>query len=295
MKRKIDPKSIPTKDLHQYLLGAVSPRPIALVSTIDENGQHNLAPYSFFNAFSSNPPIVCFSSNRRVANNTTKDTLHNIRESGECVISAVNYAIVRQMTITSIEFPSEVSEFSKSGLTPVPADIVKPPIVKESPVNMECKVMDIITLGEHGGAGHMIICEVLRMHIDEDVIDDRNRIDPHKIDLMGRMGRAFYVRASGSNVQPIVQSVTEITIGYDHLPEFIKMSNILTANDIAILSGLKRLPSDEEMDLFVGEHGARFSIVLQDSGLDKIHEFAKAWINEGKKEDACKLLMIYGK
>ena len=244
MKRRIVPGEVSTADLHQYLLGSVSPRPIAFVSTIDENGNHNLAPYSFFNAFSSNPPIVVFSSNRRVADNTTKDTLHNIQNNKECVISAVSYGIMRQMALTSVEFPSGESEFDRTGLTPTASETVAVPGVAESPVNMECKVKEIVTLGEHGGAGHLIICEVQIMHIDEHVIDD-NRIDPHKIDLVGRMGRSFYVRASGDAVMTLYQSVKSNPIGYEALPNVVRNSRILTGNDIGALAALEELPSAE--------------------------------------------------
>lgn len=237
MKRKIVPGQIPTKDLHQYIIGAVSPRPIAFVSTLDENGIQNLAPYSFFNAFSSNPPIVVFSSNRRVSDNTTKDTLHNVRTSKECVVNVVPYAIVRQMSLSSVEFPSDVSEFEKVGLTPENAETVSAPRVLESPVNMECKVKDIIELGEHGGAGHLIICEVTMIAVDESVLNG-DRLDPHKLDLMGRMGRNYYVRASGDAVMEIYQSVTDIPIGYDGLPPSIKESTVLTGNEIATLASL---------------------------------------------------------
>ena len=234
----VDPKETPTRDMHQFLLGSVAPRPIAFVSTIDENGQPNLAPYSFFNSFSSNPPILVFSSNRRVVDNTTKDTLANVIATREVVVNVVNYAIVRQMAVASVQFDTGVSEFEKTGLTPIPSDLVAPYRVKESPVHMECKVKDVQPLGEHGGAGHLIICEVVRMHIDESIIDDRNRIDPHKIDLMGRMGRAYYVRASGEAVHTIVQAVTELTIGYDQLPDSIKNSKVLTGNNIGQLAGI---------------------------------------------------------
>jgi flavin reductase (DIM6/NTAB) family NADH-FMN oxidoreductase RutF len=244
---RIIPGEIPTKDLHQFLLGSVSPRPIAFVSTVDKDGNDNLAPYSFFNAFSSNPPVLVFSSNRRVATNTTKDTLHNIQETGECVINAVSYDIVRQMAITSVEFDAQESEFVKSGLTPIPSDFVKPKRVKESPVNMECKVREVVTLGQYGGAGHLIICEVLCMHIDDRVIVD-GRIDPHKIDLMGRMGRAYYVRASGDAIHTIIQPVTKMVIGYNALPEVAKKSNQLTANDIGLLSGNFKLPTEEDIE-----------------------------------------------
>lgn len=243
----IDPKTTPTRDFHQFLLGAVAPRPIAFVSTVDEEGNANLAPYSFFNAFSSNPPILVFSSNRRVVDNTTKDTLDNVLATKEVVVSVVNHAIVRQMAVASVQFDADISEFAKAGLTPVPATEVRPYLVEESPVNMECKVTEIKTLGEHGGAGHLIICEVLKMHIKDEVIDERGRIDPHKIDLMGRMGRAFYVRASGAAIETIVQPVTEMTIGYDALPESIKQSKILTGNNLGQLAGLPQAPAEAEV------------------------------------------------
>lgn len=295
MKRKIDPGTIPTKDLHQYLLGSVAPRPIAFVSTVDEDGHYNLAPYSFFNAFSSNPPIVVFSSNRKVSDNTTKDTLHNIKVSGECVISAVNYKIVRQMAVTSIEFPSEINEFEKAGLTPIPADFVKAPLVKESPVNMECKVQEIITLGEHGGAGHLIICKVLRMHIDENVIDNRNRIDPHKMDLMGRMGRAFYVRASGKAIHTIIQPVTKIGIGYDQLPEYIRNSEFLSGNDLGILSGITEIPASSEIENFIQDHSSLFTEEIKEDDWNHNIELAKTWIGDGKTKEALLLLMAIEK
>lgn len=244
----IDPKSTVTRDLHQFLLGIVSPRPIAFASTVDKEGKPNLAPYSFFNAFSSNPPILVFSSNRRVLDNTTKDTLANLRDTGEVVINAVSYDIVRQMTVASVQFPKGVSEFEKSGLTPIPSDLVKPFRVKESPAHMECKVKEIITLGEHGGAGHLVICEVIRIHLDEKVVDERGRIDPHKIDLMGRMGRSYYVRASGAAVHTIVQEVETMVVGYDQLPDTIRKSSLLSANNIGQLAGLHQFPDESAIE-----------------------------------------------
>lgn len=174
---RIIPEETQTKDLHQFLVGSIAPRPIAFVSTVDEEGNPNLAPYSFFNAFSSNPPILVFSSNRRVSNNTTKDTLSNVMATKEVVINVVNYDIVRQMAVTSVEFPTDINEFEKAGLTTIASEKVKPFRVKESPVQMECKVKEIITLGDHGGAGHLILCEVVMMHIAEHVVDDNNRIN----------------------------------------------------------------------------------------------------------------------
>ncbi len=288
-----DPKEIPTKDLHQYLLGSVAPRPIAFASTIDKEGHPNIAPYSFFNAFSSNPPILVFSSNRRVVDNTTKDTLHNIEETKEVVINVVSHNIVRQMAVTSISFPTEISEFEKSGLTPIPSDVVKPFRIKESPVQMECKVRDIITLGGAGGAGHLIICDVVKMHISKDVIDDNNRIDPHKIDLMGRMGRAYYVRASGDAVQTIVQPVMQVTIGYDQLPEHIRSSSILSANNIGQLAGIPELPDQEAVSNFKTKNPQIINILDQEHPIAALHQFAKeALDNKDDRDSAIKALLI---
>jgi flavin reductase (DIM6/NTAB) family NADH-FMN oxidoreductase RutF len=280
MKRKIVPGQIPTKDLHQYIIGSVAPRPIAFVSTLDENGIQNLAPYSFFNAFSSNPPIVVFSSNRRVSDNTTKDTLHNVRVSKECVVNVVPYDIVRQMSLASVEFPSEVSEFTKVGLTPEASETVAAPRVLESPVNLECKVKDIIELGEHGGAGHLIICEVTMIAVSESVLNG-DRLDPHKLDLMGRMGRNYYVRASGAALMEIYQSVTDIPIGFDGLSPEIRTSKILTGNDLAALASLIAIPTPDEVvipnELF---H-------LSD---DEKHQKAAKMIQEGQVKEAMFIL-----
>ena len=241
----IDPTQVATKDLHQFMLAAVSPRPIAFASTISTEGQPNLAPYSFFNAFSSNPPILIFSSNRRVANNTTKDTLRNVQDTGEVVINVVSHSIVRQMAIASIEYGPEVNEFEKAGFTPLPSERVRPFRVAESPVQMECKVERIIPLGDQGGAGNLIVCHIVLMHIAEEVLNDKGRIDPHKIDLMGRMGRFYYVRASGAAVEEIVQEVTSIGIGFDGLPDALRYSKILTGNNLGQIAGLPALPSQE--------------------------------------------------
>jgi len=281
----IDPKSTPQKDMHQYLLASVAPRPIAFVSTIDENGNDNLAPYSFFNAFSSNPPIVVFSSNRRSDNNTTKDTLHNIEQNMEAVINVVSHDIVRQMTLTSIDFDKGVSEFVKGGFTPIPSDIVKPSRVKESPVQMECKVDQIIPLGTGPGAGHLIVCNVVKMHIDDRVLDDQNRIDINKIDLMGRMGRAFYVRASGEAVMPILQPFNQMGIGFDQLPKSILNSKVLTGNEIAEIASLAELPSNELVESYWKEN----QLIGKFENIDALHQFAKP--NILQKEIAAKILM----
>lgn len=290
MKRIIDPKSLIVSDLHQIMLGAISPRPIAFVSTINSNGVKNLAPYSFFNAFSSNPPIIVFSSNRRVEGNTTKDTLHNIMESMECVVNVVSHSIVRQMMLCSVDFPSDVSEFSVSGLTPTKASIVKAPMVKESPVSMECKVKEIITLGDGGGAGHLIICNVVCIHLEEDVLDENGRIDPHKIDLMGRMGRAFYVRASGDAVMAMPQSQQLPIVTYPNLPEHVRKSELLTANDIAYLAGLKSWPTLSEAMQLAMEIKEYKNLEQRERTIGKLHQLAKSFFNVKEYDKAVAVL-----
>lgn len=288
MKRVIIPGTLPTGDMHQYLLGTVAPRPIALVSTVDAEGRSNLAPYSFFNAFSSNPPILVFSSNRRVEDNTTKDTLHNVRATGECVVSAVSYSIVRQMMLCSVELPAGVSEFDWSGFTQERGEVVAAPLVAESPVNMECKVTNIITLGEHGGAGHLIVCEVLRMHIREDVLDVNGKIDPQRIDLVGRMGRAFYVRASGDAVMAMPQSQKLPVVGYPGLPEHIRQSHQLSANDVATLAGGRSFPARDEARREVMDN-PKLAPCLNWS-VEEIHRKASELIRAGDAELAARLL-----
>jgi flavin reductase (DIM6/NTAB) family NADH-FMN oxidoreductase RutF len=278
--RTIIPGTLETRDLHQYLLGCVAPRPIAFVSTVDENGHKNLAPYSFFNAFSSNPPIVVFSSNRKVADNTTKDTLHNIRTTGEAVINMVNYDIVRQMAVTSISFDSGISEFEKSGLTAIPGQKVKAFRVEESPAHLEVKVQDIITLGEHGGAGHLIICRVEQIHIRESVIE-KGRINPHKIDLMGRMGRAYYCRASGDAIHTIVQPVMKISIGYNALPDSIKYSQVLNGNDIGLLAGLEQAPKPAEIAEVRHSPKVQASMQSEDPAT-ALHHLSKLYLRDDK-------------
>lgn len=248
----IDPTQIATKDLHQYILSAVAPRPIAFASTISVDGAPNLAPYSFFNAFSSNPPILIFSSNRRVSNNTTKDTLKNVQDTGEVVINVVSHRISRQMAVASIEYAPEIDEFKKAGFTPLPSVRVRPFRVAESPVQMECVVDKILPLGDDGGAGNLIFCKIVMMHIAEEILNEKGRIDPDKIDLMGRMGRFYYVRASGAAIEEIVQEVGKIGIGFDGLPAAIRHSKVLTGNNLGQLAGMPALPSHQEAMALMG-------------------------------------------
>lgn len=273
--RIIEPGSVPRHDFHQYIVGAIGPRPIAFVSTVDKEGNANLAPYSFFNAFSSNPPIFVFSSNRRATNNTVKDTLSNVREVPAVVINVVNYNIVRQMAVASAQFDKGVNEFVKSGLTPVASDLVRPFRVKESPINMECKVTDIITLGDQGGAGHLIICEMLRMHVLEEVLDERGRILPDKLDLMGRLGRSYYVRASGNAVHTIVQSIETMCIGFDQLPDRIRYSSVFTGNNLGQLAGLAAVPTADEV-LALKETDPKIAEILHSADpVAALHQYSK--------------------
>ena len=244
----IDPKTIPVPELHQLLVGSIGPRPIALASTVDAGGRPNLAPFSFFNIFSSNPPICIFSANLRVMNNTTKDTLRNVQQTGEVVINAVNFSIIRQVALASVEYPAEVSEFHETGLTPIASDLVKPFRVKESPVQFECKVKEILPLGENGGAGNLIVCEILRIHVDEKILDEQGKINPHKIDLMGRLGRSFYVRASGEAVHLIHQPTNKIGIGYHKLPESARQSEVLTGNNLGQLAAITAPPGPDDVE-----------------------------------------------
>jgi flavin reductase (DIM6/NTAB) family NADH-FMN oxidoreductase RutF len=286
---RIDPTEIATKDLHQFILGAVAPRPIAIAST---DGVPNLAPYSFFNAFSSNPPILIFSSNRRVSNNTTKDTLKNVEDTGEVVINVVPHRIVRQMALCSVEYDSSVNEFEKAGFTPLPAEMVKPFRVAESPVHMECKVDKILPLGDKGGAGNLIICNIVLMHIAESVLNENGRIDPDKIDLVARMGRFYYARASGDAVFEVVQQVTALGIGFDGLPTGIRHSNILTGNNLGQLAALLALPSKEEAMALAATDGRVQQALLQPSAKPMLMAYAKESLDRNEVELGAKLAVL---
>jgi flavin reductase (DIM6/NTAB) family NADH-FMN oxidoreductase RutF len=283
----INPKEILTNEFHSYMLGTVAPRPIAFASTIDENGIPNLAPYSFFNAYSSNPPTLVFSSNRRVRDNTTKDTYANIKATGEVVINMVSFNIVRQMSLASIEYPSDINEFEKAGFTPLASETVKPFRVAESPAQYECKVKQIIELGEHGGAGNLFICEVQLLHINENILNEKGKIDPDKIDLCARMGGQYYLRASGSNVFEINQPVNKFGIGFDNIPENIRLSKVLTGNNLAELASVEKLPSEEEIKSFAIENS-----ISKTENSYTVHARAKSFIEKGDALSAWKILLF---
>lgn len=272
----IDPKEIPTSKLHGYLLSAVAPRPIAFASTVDKAGRPNLSPFSFFNVFSANPPVMIFSPARRVRNNTTKHTLENAGQTGEVVINVVNYDIVQQMSLSSTEYPEGVNEFIKSGLTMLPSEAVQPYRVAESPVQFECKVQDIMALGTEGGAGNLIICEVVKMHIAEDVLDSDNRIDPHKIDLVSRMGSNWYCR-SVMGMFEVPKPLSSIGMGVDAIPESIRNSTVLTGNDLGKLGNTEKLPDKETIEAFI-QASEDLQTLIKTGGEAQIHEKAKSYL-----------------
>ena len=283
------PQDISTVQLQGYLQGAVSPRPIAFASTMDKNGNANLSPFSFFNVFSANPPILIFSPARRIRDNTTKHTLENAYETKEVVINVVNYDIVQQMSLSSTEYLKGVNEFTKSGLTPVPSDIVKPFRVAESPVQFECKVNEIIALGEEGGAGNLIICEVVKIHINEAVLDENGAIDQYKIDLVSRMGGNWYSRAN-QGLFEVPKPITTLGIGADQIPDFIKKSAVFDGNDLGMLGNIESLPSEKEITTFVSENFAVKGVLSSDDE-QKIHLKAKEYLNNQDIHSAWKVLL----
>lgn len=282
----IDPKDISTGKLHSYLLGAIAPRPIAFASTIDAEGNPNLSPFSFFNVFGANPPTLIFSPARSVRNNTTKHTLDNSEATREVVINVVNYAIVQQMSLSSTMYPKGVNEFEKSGLTMLPSEEVKPFRVAESPVQFECKVKDIIYTGTEGGAGNLIVCEVVKVHIQEEVLDENGAIDQHKIDLVARAGGSYYSRARDGFFE-IPKPLSTLGIGVDKIPSSISNSSVLTGNNLGMLGNVEHLPAQEDVDNFAQQH-PKFVGVSE----EKKHTFAQEYLQKNDVESAWKVLLI---
>lgn len=292
---KIDPKEIPVSKLHGYLLGAVAPRPIAFASTVDKEGRVNLSPFSFFNVFSANPPILIFSPARRGRDNTTKHTLQNVLELPECTINIVSYEMVQQMSLSSTEYEKGVNEFVKAGFTEVQSDHVAPPYVKEAPVAFECKVNEVKSLGEEGGAGQLVICEVLCMHANDAILDSEGKIDPFKIDAVGRMGGDWYVRSSGDAIFKVAKPLTTMGVGVDQIPDHIRTSTVLTGNHLGMLGNIEALPSTDAITDFANEPEVR---AILDSFDDEeniqleLHKLAADLLNEGEVDTAWKVLMM---
>ncbi len=285
----INPKEISTNELQSYLQSAISPRPIAFASTINENGIPNLSPFSFFNVFSSNPPILIFSPARRVRDNSIKHTLLNSNHTKEVVINVVNYNIVEQMSLSSTEYEEGVNEFIKAGFTMLKSEIVKPPRVAESPIQFECRVNEIITLGENGGAGNLVICEVLMIHIAQEVLDENGKIDQNKLDLVARMGGNWYTRANMGMFE-VEKPNTSIGIGVDQIPNFIKESGYFTGNDLGKLGNIEKLPTKEEIRIFVTDN-FEVKAILSSDDWDIRFSKTKEYIDSNLILNAWKLLL----
>jgi flavin reductase (DIM6/NTAB) family NADH-FMN oxidoreductase RutF len=285
----IDPKDVSSAKLQGYLQSAVGPRPIAFASTIDKNGVPNLSPFSFFNIFSANPPILIFSPARRVRDNTIKHTLINAEATREVVINVVNYDIVQQTSLSSSEYPDGVNEFIKAGFTSIPSVLVKPYRVAQSPVQFECKVNEIISLGTQGGAGNLVICEIVKMHISESVLDENGNIDPVKIDLVSRMGGNWYSRAN-QGLFEVAKPITTLGIGVDQIPNYIKESPIFDGNDLGKLGNIEALPTTEEINIFVKQNFAVKGILSSDDQLKKFKK-AKEYLDQNDLDSAWKVLL----
>jgi len=292
----IHPKELPIPKLHQYLLGAIGPRPIAFASTVDANGNSNLAPFSFFNVFSANPPILIFSPARSGRNNTTKDTYNNVKIHPEVVINVVNYDMVHQMSLASSPYAPGVSEFEKAGFTALKSDLVQPMRVAESPVQFECKVIEVKELGTEGGAGNLIICEVVKIHINKAVLDENGMIDQHKIDLVSRMGGNWYCRADVNSMFEIQKPITTCGIGYDALPKDILQSSILTGNDLGHLAGIENLPDETAVNEYKLLELSDLFLSLEDDAKaleQELHLRAQQLLKENKLEEAWLSLLSF--
>ena len=294
--RTVNPKEVSVGRFHYLMLGTVAPRPIAFASTIDSEGNVNLSPYSFFNCFSANPPIMVFSPARRVRDNTMKHTLDNMREVPEVVINIVNFPIVEQMSLSSTEYPKGVNEFTKAGLTEIASTNVKPPRVKESPASFECKVIDIIELGQEGGAGHLVICEVVLAHFSDGIFDEDDKIDPFKIDLVGRMGGDWYTRANGDSLFEIAKPLRTMGMGVDAIPEAIRFSTILSGNDLGKLGNVEALPTVAEIEK-MREDKEMQELILRmkhhpESLQDHLHIAAKLRLAENRVNEAWAILLL---
>jgi len=286
----ITPQDIPTGKLHGYLLGSVSPRPICFASTVDMEGNVNLSPYSFFNVFSAKPPILIFSPARRVRDNTTKHTLENVLETKEVVINIVSYAMVQQMSLSSTEYAKGVNEFVKAGFTETASEIVAPPRVAEAPVQLECKVNEVIALGTEGGAGNLVICEVVKLHIDESILDAAGVIDPLKIDTVSRMGGNWYSRAK-EGLFEVPKPLSTLGLGIDALPVEVQRSNVLTGNDLGFLGNVEHFPSEEFIQNFSLNASETIQYALTSGTVEERHLAAKGLISEGKIMEALSLLL----
>ena len=292
----IDPIELGNPKAHHYILGAVGPRPICFASTIDKNGVPNLAPFSFFNVFSSNPPVAIFSPARSGRTGQQKDTYNNVKEIAEVVINLVNYKMVEQMSLASSPYEAGVDEFIKSGFTPIASETIKPFRVKESPVQMECEVFNVMELGDGGGAGNLIMCKIKKIHIQNDILDDNNMIDQHKIDLVSRMGGNWYCRSDKNSMFEIVKPITTCGIGYDNIPAEILKSDILSANDLGKLGGIEQLPDETQVNEYKLTVLSDLFIELEDNQEElerSLHEKAKSLLKSDLLVEAWQTLLAF--
>lgn len=286
-----------TAELQNYLQYAIAPRPICFVSTIDKQGNVNLSPFSFFNMFSTNPPICIFSPARRVRDNTTKHSLENVLEVPECVINIVNYDMVQQTSLASVEYPKGTNEFIKAGFTELASEIVKPPRVAESPVQLECIVKEVISLGNEAGAGNLVLAEIKLIHIQEDILDASGKIDQEKIDLVARLGGDWYCRVTPENLFRVEKPVRTIGIGVDSIPSSIRNSDVLTGNNLGQLGNVEALPTDKEIEEFQFDPELRqiLNATIGDSRTRdrELHQYAKSLMEKGNVADAWKVLLSF--
>ncbi len=282
--------------LQNYLQYAVAPRPICFATTIDKEGNINLSPFSFFNMFSTNPPLCIFSPARRVRDNTTKHTLENVLEVKECVINIVNYPMVQQTSLASTEYAKGINEFEKAGFTMLPSQLVKPPRVAEAPVQMECIVTEVIHLGDNPGAGNLILAEIKLIHIKEEILDEDGKIDQAKIDLVARLGGDWYCRVTADNLFKVAKPLTTLGIGVDALPKGVRNSYVLSGNDLGMLGNIEKVPAEEEIDLM--RHEPAVKEVLDATIGDavnrqrELHELAKAMLQQGEVLNALKVVLL---
>lgn len=292
----IDTSVTKNPKLHHYLLGAVGPRPICFASTVDKDGNRNLAPFSFFNVFSSNPPIAVFSPANSGRTGLPKDTLLNVKEVPEVVINIVNYDVVHQMSLSSSPYEKGVDEFVKSGLTPIASEMIQPFRVKECPVQMECKVVEIKELGDGGGAGNLVICEVLKIHISDEVLDENQMIDQQKIDLVARMGGNWYCRADEKSMFEIKKPITTCGIGVDMIPEDVKQSGFFSQNELGQLGGIEELPDETSVNDFKLIELSELFLEHEEDAITlerELYKIAKKYLLEENIEDAWKAILSF--
>ena len=291
-----NPKELDPKKLHAFLLGGIAPRPIAFASTVDKDGKVNLAPFSYFNVFSANPPVLIFSPARRGRDNTTKHTLENVKEVAEVVVNMVDYATVHACSLASTEYDKGVNEFEKAGLTEQPSDLVSPPRVLEAPASFECKVLRIDSFGDNPGAGQLVVCEILKMHFRDDVLNESGVPDAQKLDLVGRCGANYYVRASGEALFEVPKPLANLGIGVDSIPDDIRNSRVLTGRHLAILGNVESLPDETEVNDHKLMELADIFLDHQDDGAVlelELHKHAASEIDGGNVDEAWKTLLSF--